>query len=138
MTSNPAALSAAFALKRAITWAVLCFVVSRLALSAVGLITFAVSDDFDLHSVADYAAAWVDMLAHWDSYWFLSIARDGYWTEPLTQADAAGQANWAFFPLYPVVGGAVAWASGMPSSIALVVVANLCFVVALVLVQWEA
>jgi hypothetical protein len=38
----------------------------------------------------------LSLWAKWDSQWYVQIARDGYWYQPLAQS------NVAFFPLYPL------------------------------------
>lgn len=39
----------------------------------------------------------------WDCYWYLDISRNGYSSFPLIVKNAIGVANWAFFPLYPLL-----------------------------------
>ncbi|MDQ3488331.1 MAG: hypothetical protein M3468_11435 [Acidobacteriota bacterium] len=45
------------------------------------------------------------IFAGWDSGWYFDIARRGYYFDP------EGQSSIAFFPLYPLLMGAVAWPS---------------------------
>ena len=42
---------------------------------------------------------------HWDTRWYLDIARRGYSAEPIPET---GEANYAFFPLYPLLVRALA------------------------------
>ena len=49
-----------------------------------------------------------DQVCHWDCGWYVSIVERGY----DTHADAAGYANWAFFPLFPLLTEAVMWLTG--------------------------
>ncbi len=47
-----------------------------------------------------------ETFAAWDSGWYYTIARRGYYFDP------AGQSNIAFFPLYPLLMRALAWPFG--------------------------
>lgn len=42
-----------------------------------------------------------DRMNNWDAGWYKSIAMDGY--APAPSPDETGEANWAFFPLMPLV-----------------------------------
>ena len=42
-----------------------------------------------------------DRMNNWDAGWYKSIAMDGY--APAPSPDGTGEANWAFFPLMPLV-----------------------------------
>jgi Gpi18-like mannosyltransferase len=66
-----------------------------------------------------------EVYANWDGQWYKEIAAKGY-----TYA-RYGQSSVAFFPAYPLVGRAVALVSGLDVGSSLVVVSNLCFVLAL-------
>lgn len=65
-------------------------------------------------------------LIAWDGQWYESIVRNGYQTAPLT-----GQANVAFFPLYPLIVKAIA-ATGLPVVVAGVGVSVAAFIAYLV------
>jgi Gpi18-like mannosyltransferase len=69
----------------------------------------------DPTSPANNAAA--PMWFRWDAVAYLEIARSGYSSEFLT----------AFFPLYPLLGGALSWLTGLPPHWTLLVIANACF-----------
>jgi len=45
---------------------------------------------------------WLDIWGVWDTGWYLDIATNGY-SLPGTNPDAGNQANYAFFPLYPLL-----------------------------------
>lgn len=65
-------------------------------------------------------------LCQWDCLWYLHIVRDGYDLAPLTAPPMEyGQADWAFFPVFP----GLVWLAGrvLPLAAAGVLVANLCF-----------
>jgi hypothetical protein len=64
----------------------------------------------------------------WDGYWYTHIARDGYSTSLRSPVDLVGPAHhtlsdWAFFPGYPLLVRAVAWATRLPLVPASIVVA---------------
>lgn len=46
----------------------------------------------------------IDKIMQWDSSWFISIVNDGYMREAISNIPGMnGQANWAFFPLFPIL-----------------------------------
>lgn len=55
-----------------------------------------------------------DGFCHWDCGWYLDIARHGYSLEPTNNPPRFDEANWAFFPLYPLLARALAWISPLP------------------------
>lgn len=63
----------------------------------------------------------VSLLLQWDSRWYLSIVESGY--QEVTATD--GQANWAFFPLYPLTVFVFKSLTGLSSKIAGVVLSNI-------------
>ena len=95
---------------------IVVFVATRLALIAIGLVSrelwpgpvvrprpLGVGPSFS-------SLAFLDLWAEWDSSWYLSIAEHGYKPEPLVGA----LANYAFFPLYPMLCRGVGWLFGGP------------------------
>lgn len=67
----------------------LLFITSRLLLVLVGCI-------FN-YLTSDYTKTW-DLLCHFDSEWYIDIIENGYQSIPRE----TGQANYAFYPLYPM------------------------------------
>jgi hypothetical protein len=63
-----------------------------------------------------------------DSVYLLGIAANGYHAEPITK----GFLDWAFFPLYPIVTRLVSYLTFGDVAVAGVIVANVAFVAALV------
>lgn len=68
-----------------------------------------------------------DLITQWDAGWYKGIIEDGYLREPL----AGGAANWAFFPLYPLLVRGVSSLTGLSTdpagvatSVALLTVAS--------------
>ncbi len=74
----------------------LAFGVSRLMIFIAAWLgdTFLITEEG--HWVADPNSPFLSFWAKWDSQWYVQIARDGYWFQPLQQS------NVAFFPLYPL------------------------------------
>jgi hypothetical protein len=76
----------------------------------------------------------LDIFAHWDSRWYLSIARSGY---PARTNLADQYTSIAFFPLYPYLARGLGWLGfKLPDSFILLtglVISNACFLAAMVL-----
>ena len=72
-----------------------------------------------------------DLMTQWDSGWYLTIIDGGYHTERLAEGRSAGSANWAFFPLYPLLVRLVVEATGLRLAAAgvLTSAASLCVAV---------
>lgn len=65
-------------------------------------------------------------LCRWDCHWYGSIAKDGYdarpWRGPLEDG-----ANWAFFPLVPLLARGLSQISGLGEAMSLVIVSKACW-----------
>lgn len=77
----------------------------------VGLVIryFAYAASVDYPSLADFP----DGLCRWDCSWYVYIAEHGYHPFPTPNMSAGG--NWAFFPLAPILVGAVRLLTGLPT-----------------------
>ncbi len=64
-----------------------------------------------------------------DASWYHGIAQDGYETRPF---DTGAQANWAFFPLHPLLWRGLQEATGLSPAVSGTVLAHLLFFIALV------
>lgn len=64
---------------------------------------------------------------NWDGQWYLRVARDGYFYDP----EHPSTVN--FFPMFPLTGRCLAWATGVPHDLSLTLVANICFFLAMAL-----
>jgi hypothetical protein len=51
-----------------------------------------------------------DITCRWDCAYYIDIADNGYALQP---SNSRGEANWAFFPLYPAIVAAVGWLTGL-------------------------
>lgn len=74
----------------------------------------------------------VEGLCRWDCGWYIQLASNGYDLLPHTnpRGDAA---NWAFFPLYPLVMAVLNFVSGMPHRLASIVVSNVAMFFAILI-----
>lgn len=109
------------------------FAASRLALFAVGLMTQIFIEPFSSHvsplRLTDSAA--MRMWGEWDSGWYVTLATHGYASHP----GPDGQVNWVFFPAFPGLSAALAWATHLPVFTAMVLLSNLAFLAALFLIH---
>ena len=78
-------------------------------------------------------ATFADGLCRWDCEWYVILAKSGYDTFPTATGIDAG--NWAFFPLYPIIVGALHAASGAPVMV-LATGASIIFSAIAALVAW--
>jgi hypothetical protein len=78
-----------------------------------------------------FGDALAGLVRRYDASWYATIAEHGYEPGPF---DGARQHNWAFFPLQPLVWRAGSMATG-ELELTGIALANLCFLVALVLVH---
>ncbi len=69
------------------------------------------------------------LLCSWDCGWYQNIADHGYHAQPTEHP--LGEANWAFFPLFPLLARAAGWATGWGSLAGGLLVANLAFIAGL-------
>ena len=69
------------------------FLVSRVVFYLISFI------DVKLHRKSFSA----DAFCSWDCHWYTLISKAGYMSEPIMSGQLKGQANWAFFPLEPLV-----------------------------------
>ncbi|HTO27659.1 MAG TPA: hypothetical protein VL017_03625 [Devosia sp.] len=58
-------------------------------------------------------ASFVDGLCRWDCGWYVRLSEEGYDPFPVPSMINAG--NWAFFPLYPMLIGALRMMTGLPT-----------------------
>ncbi|MEL6202838.1 MAG: glycosyltransferase family 39 protein [Pseudomonadota bacterium] len=94
------------------------------------------SQDYDLHTLP--ANPLMDIWFAWDSTWYQMLVEQGYQTAAeVPQGPVPVQANWAFFPLYPWLSAMLSSATGWPSEVSLLLVANVAFVFAIYLVYCE-
>lgn len=84
------------------------FVITRIILTGIGLITIESTANlppFPSHIFPYTSTDILNIWGHWDSNWYFQIAKHGYSSIKIDQGGSAGQANYAFFPLYPTLAG---------------------------------
>jgi hypothetical protein len=117
---------------------VAAFSASRVALEAVGLLAF-----YKFRPHISFAHAWnysdlpwLSIWGVWDTGWYLEVAQQGYDLARRTATATPNQANWAFFPAYPMLCRGLAQLLGLPIFSVMVVVSNACFLGALFVVRY--
>jgi hypothetical protein len=114
-------------LLRALVSTVGGFLASRLLLLVIGLFS---------RAFAELDVSPVTLWVQWDSGWYLDILANGYRDTQILDGPMLGQANYAFFPAYPLL--AQLLAQVMPPVWACLVVSNVCLVAAGVLLYVHA
>lgn len=109
--------------RSAILQAVVIFFFSRLLLVFAARITNRI---FDFHERMQ------DVFCVWDCGWYLRLVQDGYDSEPSGHA-AGDAANWAFFPLYPILTRMVGDIFSLSYLWAGYLISNICFLLALII-----
>ena len=107
------------------------FLVSRLALLAVGLLTqIHLRPITETGNQLDFSHRQaLNIWGAWDTGWYMDIVLNGYQRAP----GADGQANWAFFPAMPTLAAGLVQLTGLTPLQAMLVVSNLGFLIALIL-----
>ena len=84
-----------------------------IGLAALGLVIryFAYAVTVDDASVANFASG----MCRWDCGWYVRIAEQGYDPFPVPSMINAG--NWAFFPLFPMLVGALRMITNLPTMV---------------------
>jgi hypothetical protein len=106
-------------------WVTWMIVYLGLCLGRFHLVESPHQDRFDTPHRMDLEAAF----ANWDGQWYARIARDGYSYDPDAMSSVA------FFPVFPLAGRCVVWITGLGYDLALTLVANAAFFLALVLLR---
>jgi hypothetical protein len=84
---------------------ILLFLVSRIILTCIGIGSEILLDPFHgKENVWHYSSVKaLDVWGVWDTGWYISIAKHGYSAHLQTESGLVGQANYAFFPMYPAL-----------------------------------
>lgn len=110
-----------------------CFLISRLTLLVIGLLTQIHIRPLTIAGnplrLSDRQA--LNIWGAWDSGWYVDLALNGYQRAP----GADGQANWAFFPAFPGLAAGIGQLTGLAPFHAMIVISNLSFLVALLLIH---
>ncbi|MSR85022.1 hypothetical protein EXS71_01105 [Candidatus Uhrbacteria bacterium] len=114
-----------------IQWILLLFIISRVILTCIGVGSQILLDPYhgqeDVWNYSSHRA--LDIWGVWDTGWYLQIAKHGYSAELGKSWGIVGQANYAFFPLYPMLMRGVGWLIGDPF-IAGIILSNLFLLLA--------
>ena len=123
------ARSAGSGLRRAVVYCAVVFLISRIAISLLGLTVGSLTQGALPHEPPNVSPAtsgihnmW-DGLDRLDARWFTFLAAEGY--------DAAPHSA-AFFPLYPIAIRVVAWLPGVDTVSAATIISNLAYLGALI------
>ncbi len=108
-------------------WILLLFGTTRAALVLIGVVSRQLLAPLRLEPYPwNYSKSlWLSIWGVWDSGWYLDIAAFGYSATQRTDPDTLHQANYAFFPLYPLSMRALGPLVGGPFNAGLVI-SNLC------------
>lgn len=84
---------------------IILLIVTRLVLSVIGIASNTLLDGSPgiVHKVKESQNILLDVWGTWDSGWYLGIAEHGYSISQSVYEITKGQANYAFFPLYPLL-----------------------------------
>jgi hypothetical protein len=112
----------------------LLFLATRVALTVIGVTSHILLEPYHGHEyVWNYSKhLWLNIWAVWDSGWYLDIAKNGYnlvLASDLPKNVDPGQANYGFFPLYPVLIAALGRWTGH-YLLAGLIVSNTCILIA--------
>jgi hypothetical protein len=102
------------------------FVISRLTIFAASIIGFVMLPTDPGHWQPASGNLLIDLLARWDSQWYLWIVEQEYWLRP------GQRSNVAFFPLYPLAIDLVAPFVGNNTVLAGIIVSNAAFLAVLI------
>ncbi|MEM1376374.1 MAG: mannosyltransferase family protein [Pseudomonadota bacterium] len=125
-----------------VVFCAIAFILTRALLFAVGYLTY--TEVIPLPKGPEWAdqvassAAWLDIWISWDSLWYLTIIENGYQAEPNLTELNTGQANWAFFPLYPLLASSISGAFRVDAPVAMLILSNVAFFAALLVTFSEA
>ncbi|WGZ93708.1 MAG: hypothetical protein QJT81_18255 [Candidatus Thiothrix putei] len=107
--------------KKTLTLALLLFIFSNIFVQGFA----------DL-AVAEFGASSSSLSSacKWDCGWYASIVNEGYFLEP-KEHEAGNAANWAFFPLFPLLAIAVKNIFGISAGLALVITSKFFLLIAI-------
>lgn len=119
---------------RELHFVLLLFVATRAALTLIGVGSRFMIDRLqprrDWYAFRYYKETWLDIWSSWDSGWYLDIAYNGYSTtlqSELPRFAREGHANYAFFPLYPMLMKGIGFVTD--PYIAGLLISNVCLIV---------
>lgn len=105
------------------------FVSTRLVLMVIGVLSRSLLERQYGKQYIYSSQLWLDIWGVWDSYWYIDIAKNGY-SAQIGTSFSQTQANYAFFPLYPMLMRLVGTILGDKYYIAGIIISNICAIVA--------
>lgn len=81
----------------------------------------------------DTSQSLFELLYKLDAGWYKSIIEEGYMKTPL-ESGQPGAANWAFFPLYPLITGVISDVTGIASTVVGPLVSTVLFIAAVMVI----
>ncbi|MGR8997847.1 MAG: hypothetical protein ACU88J_02210 [Gammaproteobacteria bacterium] len=75
----------------------------------------------------------LDTMCAWDCGWYKTIIKSGYHTEPTTIHPSGDVANWAFFPLFPLLASFISAITDINGLVSSYLVSNISFGIAVFL-----
>ncbi len=118
------------------------FVSTRIVLTAIGLVSYAVLPTSIGKEISWSKYTWLDMWGVWDSLWYMDIAQNGYSTATKLP-EFPDQTNFPFFPLYPMLMKLIGGVGGDHYFLAGLLISNVCLLLScyvlykLVEMQWS-
>lgn len=104
------------------------FLSTRLILTVIGVLSRSLLERQYGKQYIYSSQLWLDIWGVWDSYWYIDIAKNGY-SAQIGTSFSQTQANYAFFPLYPMLMRLVGTVLGDKYFIAGIIVSNVCLIV---------
>lgn len=96
---------------------------SARSIALIGLMAFVANQVLNVLVILGHGES-THVLCQFDCLWYASIVENGYMPEPVgyPRGDAA---NWAFFPLFPLLSMGVQWVTGLAGTVSNIIVAKL-------------
>lgn len=89
-----------------INYILIIFLFTRVMLTIIGCLSYIILDPKlppRKYEITFSKHLWLDVWGVWDTFWYVDIATRGYSTAPPPIAGLEHQANYPFFPLYPIL-----------------------------------
>lgn len=96
---------------------------------ALSMVLFLLSLLIEFIAMHLFGGSFADLCA-WDCEWYAGIINGGYHPQSRVH-DFAEAANWAFFPLFPLIGGAVSRVFDLPAEMALPITGKVIYFLAI-------
>lgn len=115
-------------LRAELTYIGTIFLSTRIVLTLVGIIAHATLEPGYGKQFSWSKYQWLDLWGVWDSFWYMNIVQEGYSTASAIPG-SAGQTNFPFFPMYPLLMKGVGEVIGDRYFLAGLFVSNICLLV---------